>query len=77
MPCIKIIDSTKIYIYRNDHNPPHFHVIYAEFEELIEIKSLEIYTGYLPKKQHKKVMECAKEKQNYIMKKWKEFNPNS
>jgi len=37
MPCIKIINSIKIYIYIDDHNPPHF---YAEYEELIEIKTL-------------------------------------
>lgn len=35
MPCLKIIDSIKIYIYVRDHNPPHFHTIVAEHEELI------------------------------------------
>ncbi|MFT7606561.1 MAG: hypothetical protein ACI8VT_004164 [Saprospiraceae bacterium] len=40
MPCIKIIDSIKIYIYLRDHKPSHFHALYAEHEELIEIKSL-------------------------------------
>lgn len=77
MPCIKVIESTKIYIYLRDHNPPHFHAIYAEFEELIEIKSLKVYTGTLPKKQHKKVISWARDKQDYIMAKWKEFNPDS
>jgi len=43
MPCIKIIDSIKIYVYSNDHNPPHFYAIYAENEELIEIETLETY----------------------------------
>jgi len=51
MPCIKIIDSIKIDMYSRDHSPPHFHVMYAEFEELIEIKSLETHTGSIPKKQ--------------------------
>lgn len=76
MPCIKIIDSVKIYMYSRDHNPPHFHVMYAEFEELIEIKSLETYTGSISKKQRKKVIDWASAKQDYLMKKWLEFNPN-
>ena len=49
MPTIKIIDSIKILIYFNDHLPPHFHAVYNEYEVLIEIKSLAIYAGELPK----------------------------
>ena len=71
MPCIKIIDSVKIYVYSRDHNPPHFHAMYAEFEELIEIKSLETYTGSIPKKQRKKVIDWASAKQDYLMKLFK------
>jgi len=75
MPCIKIIDSVKIYMYRRDHNPPHFHAQYAEYEELIEIKTLETYIGRIPRKQRKKVVNWAKKNQSYLMDKWKEYNP--
>ena len=37
MPVIYIIDSIKIVLYFDDHNPPHFHAIYNEYEEVIEI----------------------------------------
>ena len=74
MPRIKRIGSIKIYIYARDHNPPHFHAIYAEFEELIEIKSLNSYSGSLPKTPRKKVIEWASENKVYLMKKWMEFN---
>jgi hypothetical protein len=77
MPCIKIIDSIKIYIYSRDHNPPHFHAMYAEYEELIEIKSLERYTGSIPKTQRKKVLNWASANKDYLMRKWKEYNPES
>lgn len=56
MPCIKTIDSIKVYIYARDHNPPHFHAIHAENEELIEIKTMKTYSGHLPSKQRKKVI---------------------
>ena len=77
MPCIKIIDSIKIYVYSRDHNPPHFHVIYAEHEELIEITGLETYIGSIPKTQRKKVIKWASENQEFIMTQWNNLNPNS
>lgn len=76
MPCVKTIYSIKIYIYSRDHNPPHFHAFYAEYEELIEIKTLEKYAGFLPGKQRRKVIKWAKEKQDFLMRKWYEYNPN-
>jgi len=54
MPTVKSIDSIKIDIYAREHAPPHFHTIYAEHEELIEIKTLFTYAGGLPKPQRQK-----------------------
>ncbi|MEM1217838.1 MAG: DUF4160 domain-containing protein [Bacteroidota bacterium] len=76
MACIKSIDSIKIFIYPRDHNPPHFHVIYAEYEMMIEIKTLTKMLGELPKKQEKKVLEWARANQDFIYKKWKQYNPD-
>ena len=77
MPCIKIIDSIKIYIYRRDHNPPHFHAIYAEYEELILIEKLNTYSGFIPRTQRKKVIKWAVKNRNYLMKIWNENNPKN
>ena len=74
MPCIKIIDSIKLYVYANDHNPPHFHAIYAEYEELIVIESLENYSGLIPKNQRKKVLNWASKNQAFILKQWNKMN---
>jgi len=75
MPIIKIIDSIKIYVYLRDHNPPHFHIVFAEYEELIDIRTLETYSGGVPRKQRKKVIAWAEENMPYIIAKWDEFNP--
>jgi hypothetical protein len=37
-----------IAIYFNDHNPPHFHVIYNEYDAEIDIRNLSILEGKLP-----------------------------
>jgi hypothetical protein len=49
MPEISRFYGIIIRMFYNDHNPPHFHVIYQEDEALIEITALEILEGNLPK----------------------------
>ncbi len=75
MPTIKNIDSVKIDVYSREHLPPHFHAIYAEYEELIEIESLKTYIGKIPVAQRKKVTDWAKENKDYLMEIFKQLNP--
>ena len=75
MPTIKIIDSIKIDVYSREHPPPHFHAIYAEYEELIEISTLATYAGILPRPQRNKVIEWAKDRQEYLLMNFKRLNP--
>ena len=75
MPTIKIIDSVKIDVYSREHPPPHFHAIFAEYEELIEIESLKTYNGKLPGTQRKKVTTWASENKAYLMGIFKQLNP--
>lgn len=75
MPTIKIIDSVKIDVYSRDHLPPHFHALYAEYEELIEIMSLKTYIGMIPAVQRKKVINWAAENKDYLMGIFKQLNP--
>ncbi|MEK9138774.1 MAG: DUF4160 domain-containing protein [Bacteroidota bacterium] len=48
-----------IYIYYNDHVPPHFHAEYAEHEALFLIDTLEMYHGELPRRARSLVFEWA------------------
>ena len=75
MPTVKIIDSIKIDLYSREHPPPHFHALYAEHEELIEIETLNTYNGKLPIKQRKKVIDWAKENKEFLMINFKRLNP--
>jgi Domain of unknown function (DUF4160) len=42
-----------------DHSPPHFHALYAEFEALIDIRTLEVIRGSLPRRALALVLEWA------------------
>jgi hypothetical protein len=45
-----------IQMFYNDHNPPHFHVVYGEFKVVININD-EIVQGFMPKRALKLVFE--------------------
>lgn len=75
MPTLKIIDSIKIDVYSREHPPPHFHVLFAEFEELIIIETLETYIGYVPTPQRKKVIKWAITQKELLTENFKRLNP--
>jgi hypothetical protein len=58
-------------MFANDHAPAHFHAIYAEFEVLIEIETLHIYGGKLPRREPALVLESATEHREDLRSNWK------
>ncbi|MEB2786876.1 DUF4160 domain-containing protein [Algoriphagus persicinus] len=50
MPEISRFYGIIIRMFYNDPNPPNYHVIYQDDEALVDIKTLEILEGHLPKK---------------------------
>jgi len=59
MPSISEFFGIVIYVYYNDHAPPHFHAKYAEHEALFRIDTLEVYSGELPVRAYALVLEWA------------------
>lgn len=49
MPRLSEFYGIAIYMYFADHNPPHFHAMYAEHEALVRIDDGSILRGNLPK----------------------------
>ena len=49
MPRLSEFYGIVIYMYFADHNPPHFHAIYAEHEALIRIDNGATIRGALPR----------------------------
>ncbi len=50
MPTISSFYGIRIFLPPKDHNPPHFHVEYAEYRAQVEMKSGNILAGKLPPK---------------------------
>lgn len=59
-----------IYMYFNDHNPPHFHVKYGKYRATIHIENLGIVDGNLPSRVHSLVVEWASLNQKELMDNW-------
>jgi hypothetical protein len=59
MPEISRFFGIVIRIYCNDHAPAHFHAVYGEHEALVEIDTLSVLRGELPRRAMAMVLEWA------------------
>lgn len=70
MPEISRFYGIIIKMFIPDHGKPHFHVKYAEYEAKIDIETLEIMNGDLPKRTLKLVQEWAKLHSDELAENW-------
>ncbi len=54
----------------NDHAPAHFHVQYAEYKATVEIESLTISSGALPRRAQELVLDWAELHQQELLEDW-------
>lgn len=59
----------KIFFTR-EHNPPHFHAVYGEYNGTFEISTLNMIEGDLPSKAQALVREWGEQYIDDIMKMW-------
>ena len=53
-----------------DHAPPHFHAIYAEDEALIDIRTLALIRGALPRRAIALILEWAALHREELLEDW-------
>ena len=70
MPEISRFLGIIIRMHFNDHNPPHFHAAYGEWEALIEIETLGILRGELPRRILALVLEWAFYRREELRQNW-------
>ncbi len=59
----------KIFFLR-EHNPPHFHAVYGEYNGIFEIETLKMLEGDLPRKAQSLIIEWASQYQKELMQMW-------
>ena len=61
----------KMYFLGSEHNPPHIHVVYGEYLGVIDLRTLEMLEGDLPKKALALVQEWAGTHQEALLNMWR------
>jgi hypothetical protein len=69
MPEISFFYGIKIFINYVDHNPPHFHAEYGDYQVLIYLDDW-IIEGKFPKRALKLVLSWAKKNKNELLENW-------
>jgi hypothetical protein len=55
----------------NDHAPAHFHVEYAEYKATVNIATLTIISGELPRRAQELVLDWAELHQQELIEDWR------
>jgi len=59
MPVVARFYGIAIKMYFRDHGVPHFHAVYAEYNAVFSIETIDMIEGDLPARARKLVMEWA------------------
>lgn len=60
----------KMYLLGKEHNPPHFHVMYGEYNGVFDLNTLTMTEGDLPAKARDLALEWAKRYQGDMQEMW-------
>ena len=70
MPIISTFYGIIVQMFWDDHAPPHFHVKYAGYKAVINIRELKLANGVLPNKALELVLDWAELYQDELMANW-------
>lgn len=70
MPIISVFFGIVVRVFQGDHNPPHIHVQYGEFEAIFEIKSGKLLDGKLPPRARRILLEWLRIRELEVLKSW-------
>ncbi len=71
MPELSRFFGLIIRMYYSDHEPAHFHALYGEYEALLEIETLSVLRGELPRRALALVLEWAVLYREELRQDWK------
>jgi hypothetical protein len=75
MPRVGEVNGVAVYVYFNDHTPPHFHGREAGEEVLVTIRDFAVLEGEIPSLRD--LIAWGRRNQGLLIAKWNEFNPTN
>ena len=73
MPTFLRLDGFVFFIYANEHEPKHIHVMKGDDFAKIELKSLRVVKNTFKKNELSKAFKIAKKNDNHFERKWDEY----
>lgn len=73
MPVVVRIDGVVIRMYFQDHNPPHLHGSYGEYEAVFALNG-DLLEGTLPKGKVKEVQKYIDNHQEFLQECWEKYS---
>jgi hypothetical protein len=70
MPTISTFYGLVIQMFFKDHAPPHFHVRYAEHKAVIDIQTLGIIEGKLPRRALSLILDWTELHRDELLENW-------
>jgi Domain of unknown function (DUF4160) len=70
MPTVAIVEGVKIQFYPREHPPAHFHAVFAEYRAQIDIASLSVIKGRLPRAKLRVVVSWAATRREALQHAW-------
>ena len=71
MPTISQFFGIIIQMFWNDHAPPHFHCQYGDYEAIVNIQTLELMEGKMPRRAENLILDWAELHQAELLEDWK------
>ena len=71
MPTVSSFYGILIRMFYNDHEPPHFHALYGEFQATVSIEELRVLEGELPRRALDLVLDWAELHQGELRENWR------
>lgn len=66
--------TVKMYLLGKKHNPPHIHILYGEYNAVIDLQTLKLMEGDLPGKGLAMAMEWATIHRDELLEMWSSQN---
>lgn len=70
MPTISVFYGIFIQMFWEDHAPPHFHARYGEFKGIVDINTLKMIEGDLPRRALNLILDWAEMHQQELLADW-------
>lgn len=74
MPCICQFSRSKVYMYADDHAPPHFHLIGIEWEAVVSLSTLTVLRGDAPGADLREAIQWADQNRQFLADMWSTLN---